>query len=193
MGSNTTNINRPQVGDNKDASTMSTEALIMSLLGQIQSLEEERDNARLLAARMRERLEHITEHKKEVTGSRESTGSLNVTTHDGVNPRLARMLREVSSDMVNDLQKIVLNEEQRLYNIKQLGCCVTDKAESRSDSQTFQSQLALYKDHYERLLEEAENEKQVLRKKLKEKQDLVLDRDIKIKEMETKLNNNSTA
>lgn len=179
-------INKGRLANNEGASTMSAESLIMSLLEQVRSLEEERDNARLLAGRMRQRLEFVIGQNTETVNS---TGCL---TGDGINPRLVKLLREVTSNMVKDLQQVVLNEEHRVYNLKQLSSRGPDEVEnSNTNARSFKTQLDLCKEHYERLLEEAENEKIILRKKLKEQQDLVLDRDIKIKELESKLKPNS--
>lgn len=177
--------NRAQVEDKTDhASSMSTESLVMSLLGQIRLLEEERDNARFLAANMRERLEHVTKRNGEAVASQDTASSFK---SDRGDQGLAKLLRVVSSNMVNDLQQIARNEEQRQHNLKQLAPFCRSRANCGSERQSFEDQLGIYKEHYEKLLEEAEHEKAALRKKLKNEQDLVLDRDIKIKELTSML------
>ncbi|CAB4024292.1 Hypothetical predicted protein [Paramuricea clavata] len=163
-----------------NASVMSTESLIMSLLGQIQCLESERDNARVLAARMRERLEHINNN---VTGFENTNGHKSEVNN---NHRLAKILKEVSSGTLNDIQQIISNEEHRYFNLKELS-----SAGETEQTANPNGQLAVCKQHYEKLLEEAENDKVELRKKLKEQQDMLLDRDIKIGELERKLQNSS--
>ena len=177
-------INAAQVEDRIDASSMSSETLLMSLLGQIRVLEEERDNARFLAANMRERLQHVTKRNSEAVHSEDTASSFKSGGRGG-NPGLEKLLREVMSNMVNDLQQITLNEEQRQHNLKQLAPC--RRANCGSECEAFEDELGIYKEHYEKLLEEAEHEKAVLRKKLKNQQDLVLDRDIKIKELTSML------
>ena len=181
----TSSSNDATATNDEDVIVMSTEALIMSLLGQVRQLEEERDNARLLAARMRERLEHISGKTNQDTShtSANTTGS---NSNAIVNSKLTKLIREVSSNMVNDLQQVVLNEQQRTENMKEM----TSSIEPWSKESNFQHELNLYKNHYESLLEKAELEKDALRKMLKAQQDLVLDRDIKLKELEVKLNNN---
>ena len=177
-------INAAQVEDRIDASSMSSETLLMSLLGQIRVLEEERDNARFLAANMRERLQHVTKRNSEAVHSEDTASSFKSGGRGG-NPGLEKLLREVMSNMVNDLQQITLNEEQRQHNLKQLAPCRS--ANCGSECEAFEDELGIYKEHYEKLLEEAEHEKAALRKKLKNQQDLVLDRDIKIKELTSML------
>ena len=164
-----------------NASVMSTESLIMSLLGQIQCLESERDNARVLAARMRERLEHINNNN--LTGLQNTNGHKSEVNNSH---RLAKILREVSSGTLNDIQQIISNEEHRYFNLKELS-----SAGETEQTANPNGQLAVCKQHYEKLLEEAENDKVELRKKLKEQQDMLLDRDIKIGELERKLQNSS--
>lgn len=164
-----------------NASVMSTEALIMSLLEQIQCLESERDNARVLASRMRERLEYIQTNNN--TLNTNSDGS-NAHKH-GVgsnNIGLVKMVKEISSGMLNQMEQIITNEEQRYLNLKELSSeTETDQASS------LRGQLSVCKAHYEKLLDDAEDDKVALRKKLKEQQDILLDKDIKIKELERKL------
>ena len=155
---------------------MSTESLIMSLLEQIQCLESERDNARVLAARMRDRLDHFNNNNLnalECTKDRKSDVN---NTH-----RLAKIVKEASSGMLNDLQQIITSEEHRYYNLKELN------SEAETETDNLRGQISVCKQHYEKLLEEAENDKVELRRKLKEQQDKLLDRDIKIEELERKL------
>ena len=151
----------------------------MSLLGQIQCLESERDNARVLAARMRERLEHINNNLITALGSTKDNKSEVNNSH-----RLAKIVKEVNSGMLNDIQQIITNEEQRYYNLNELSL----EGETEQTAR-LRGQLSVCKQHYEKLLEEAENDKIELRKKLKEQQDMLLDRDIKINELERKLQN----
>ena len=159
---------------------MSMESLIMSLLSQIQSLESERDNARVLAARMRERLEHINNNLTDL----ESTNNHKSEVNNG--HRIAKMVKSVSSGMLNNIQQIIQNEEQRYYNLRELS------AQSETEhTANLRGQLSVCRQHYEKLLEEAESDKVELRRKLKEQQDMVLDRDIKIKELERKLQSNA--
>ena len=158
---------------------MSTESLIMSLLEQIQCLESERDNARVLAARMRERLEHFNNNNLNALECTKDHKSDVNNTH-----RLAKIVKEASSGMLNDLQQIITSEEHRYYNLKELN------SEGETEpTDNLRGQISVCKQHYEKLLEEAENEKVELRRKLKEQQDMLLDRDIKIEELERKLQN----
>lgn len=164
-----------------NATVMSTETLIMSLLGQVQCLENERDNARLLAARMRERLEHIIYNnnlKTSESAKDHKTGLNN-------NHRLAKMVKQVSSGALHDIQQIIANEENRYQKLKEL----VSEREAEHNTGNLRGQLSVCKQHYEKLLEEAERDKVELRKKLKEHQDMLLDRDIKIQELERKLQN----
>ena len=163
-----------------NASVMSTESLIMSLLGQIQCLETERDNARVLAARMRERLERTNNNN--FTALEKTNGHKSEVIHS---PRLVKMVKNVSSGMLNSIQQVIDNEEYRYYNLKELG----SEGETEQAA-NLRGQLSVCKQHYEMLLEEAEKDKTELRRKLKEQQDMLLDKDIKIKELERKLEHN---
>ena len=163
-----------------NARVMSTESLVMSLLEQIQCLESERDNARVLAARMRERLEYINNNNNLNASERVNDKKSDVNhTH-----RLAKIVKDVSSGMLNDIQQIISNEEQRYYNLKDVNC---EGETEQSDK--LRAQISVCKQHYEKLLDESENDKVELRKKLKQQQDMLLDRDIKIEELERKLQN----
>ena len=154
----------------------------MSLLDQIQCLESERDNARLLAARMRERLEHISNNLDDLESTNEHKTGVN-SCH-----RLTKMVKTVSSDMLSTIQQIICNEEHRYYNLRELS------AQSETEhTAKLRGQLSVYKEHYEKLLEEAESDKVELRRRLKEQQDMLLDRDIKIKDLERQIQNNAEA
>ncbi|XP_028392348.1 uncharacterized protein LOC114516930 [Dendronephthya gigantea] len=168
-----------------NASVMSTETLIMSLLEQIQCLESERDNARVLASRMRERLEYIQTNNNTLNTDSDGTSAHK---HDvgSNNIGLVKMVKEVSSGMLSQIEQIITNEEHRYHNLKEL----SSEAETDQTS-SIRGQLSVCREHYEKLLEDAENDKVALRKKLREQQDMLLDKDIKIKELERKLKSKS--
>lgn len=163
--------------DNYAVSFVSSESLIMSLLEQMRCLENERDNARVLAAKMRERLKKYQNNENDMSGNCDnSRQDLNN------NRRISKLVKNVSSVVLNDLQQVIHNEEERYRKLKE----ICDRRETERDA-ILRGQVAVCKNHYERILNDSEREKNELRRKMKEQQDMLLDKDIKIKELERKL------
>ena len=163
--------------DNYAVSFVSSESLIMSLLEQMRCLENERDNARVLAAKMRERLKKYQNNENDMSGNCDnSRQDLNN------NRRISKLVKNVSSVVLNDLQQVIHNEEERYRKLKE----ICDRRETERDA-ILRGQVTVCKNHYERILNDSEREKNELRRKMKEQQDMLLDKDIKIKELERKL------
>ena len=143
-------------------SEISTEALVISLLEQIRSLEEERDKALKLAA-------ELSKKAKSSVGSEDRKLSV----------------ENAMSKVVSELQGIRLTEEQRQYNLNELSNC--HESGVKSDSENSKTMLEMCKRYYGQMVSDLQEDKSLLQQKMERQQAQLLEKDLKIAELEMKL------
>lgn len=176
----------------------SNESLVMTLLEQIRALEEERDKALELA---RELGAKIKINGPLSTDSSEDRASLNSSNSEESESKLEKLREEnemlrgtietMTQTVVFDLEEIRLNEEQRRFNLKELICeQQNNKSEESSedmDASSYRTMLDMCKKYYGKMVAELQEERGSLQQKVEKQQALLLEKDMKITELEMKL------
>lgn len=179
----------------------SSESLIMSLLEQIRALEGERDNALQLASELEAR---ETDRNKHVTTATEDNISETSSNNEEVETKLEKLKEEnealkgtvesMTQTLIFDLEEIRLSEEQRQFNLKELVNEGNDEQPGEPedmDADGYRTMLDMCKKYYGKMVAELQDEKGVLQQKIEKQQALLLEKDIKIAELEMKLQQGS--
>ena len=162
-------------GEQKMTET-SNEALLMSLLEQIRSLEEDRDRAVKLA--------NDLSRKNAVIGptSLSSSAEFNITA--------TQTLETMTGTVLAELEEIRLREEHRQNKLQELKEPQQKTSENNSDDidlESCKTMLEMSKKYYGRLVSELQEERDSLQQKLTQQRNVLLEKDMKIAEMEMKL------
>lgn len=184
--------------ESREMANSSNESLIMTLLEQIRALEDERDKALELA---RELGAKIKMNGPLSTDSSEDRASLTSSNSEESESKLEKLREEnevlrgtietMTQTVVFDLEEIRLNEEQRRFNLKELICeQQNDKSEESSedmDASSYRTMLDMCKKYYGKMVAELQEERGSLQQKVEKQQALLLEKDMKITELEMKL------
>lgn len=176
----------------------SNESLIMTLLEQIRALEDERDKALGLAGELEAK---VKRNDQLATDSFEDKVSVNSSNSEESETKLEKLREEnevlkgtietMTQTVVFDLEEIRLNEEQRRFNLKELICeQQNDKSAESSegmDADSYKTMLDMCKKYYGKLVAELQEERGSLQQKVEKQQALLLEKDMKIAELEMKL------
>lgn len=141
----------------------SSESLIMSLLEQIRSLEEDRDRALKLA-------DHFS--KKQFSSNEFENRKIDV--EDSV------------VKIASELRGIRLTEEQRQYNLRELSNCYENE-DDPAESMNSKTMLEMCKRYYGQMVCDLQKDKSLLQQKLERQQAKLVEKDLKIAELEMKL------
>ena len=162
----------------------SNEALLMSLLEQIRSLEDERDKAIELANGLNHKL---TEHKKEAKTSQQCSPG-DVEQLETQNKKLRQTVGTLTETLVAGLEEIRLNEEQRQYNLRELRKREPrEQDDEEMDLESCKTMLEMCKKYYGKLVSDLQEDKNSLQQKLSHQQNVLLEKDMKIAELEMRL------
>lgn len=162
----------------------SNEALLMSLLEQIRSLEDERDKAIELANGLNHKL---TEHKKEAKTSQQCSPG-DVEQLETQNKKLRQTVGTLTETLVSGLEEIRLNEEQRQYNLRELRKREPrEQDDEEMDLESCKTMLEMCKKYYGKLVSDLQEDKNSLQQKLSHQQNVLLEKDMKIAELEMRL------
>lgn len=175
----------------------SSESLIMNLLEQIRSLEDERDKALRLASELEAKdcgiNMHVPVANEDNISECSSNNEENETKLDKLkeeNEALKGTVESMTQTLIFDLEEIRLNEEQRRFNLKELVNEANDEQEGESeemDAEGYRTMLDMCKKYYGKMVSELQEERGVLQQKIEKQQALLLEKDIKIAELEMKL------
>lgn len=178
----------------------SDESLIMTLLEQIRALEDERDKALQLVSDL---------EKKVKVGSKSETDSHGVQGIDSPSEESETKLEKLKEEnevlkgtvesmaqaVIFDLEEIRLNEEQRRFNLKELICeeqnHQSEEASKDMDADGYKTMLDMCKKYYGKMVAELQDERGSLQQKVEKQQALLLEKDMKIAELELKLQQGS--
>lgn len=172
----------------------------MTLLEQIRALEDERDKALQLAgdleARMKARDQLATDSNEGRV--RENSSGESETKGEKLkeeNEVLRGTVESMAQAVIFDLEEIRLNEEQRRFNLKELVCEEQNhKSEESSmdmDADSYKTMLDMCKKYYGKMVAELQDERGSLQQKVEQQQALLLEKDMKIAELEMKLQQGS--
>ena len=183
----------------------SSESLIMTLLEQIRVLENERDKALQLANQLEARENcrgnmHVATcaaNEDSVSESSRSTCSINSEEADArleklreENEALKGTVESMTQTLIFDLEEIRLNEEQRKFNLKELVNELNDDQSGEPEEmgvEGYRTMLDMCKKYYGKMVGELQEERGVLQQKIEKQRALLLEKDIKITELEMKL------
>lgn len=177
----------------------SNESLIMTLLEQIRALEDERDKALQLAGELEAKMKmngpfistDSNEDKVSVTSSNSEESEPKLEKLREENEVLRGTIETMTQTVVFDLEEIRLNEEQRRFNLKELICeQQNDKSGESSedmDANSYRTMLDMCKKYYGKMVAELQEERGSLQQKIEKQQALLLEKDMKIAELEMKL------
>ena len=176
----------------------SDESLIMTLLEQIRALEDERDKALELAAELGAKIKMNGPLSTDCSEDRASLASSNSEESESKleklreeNEVLRGTIETMTQTVVFDLEEIRLNEEQRRFNLKELICEQQNDTSGESgddmDAASYRTMLHMCKKYYGKMVAELQEEKGSLQQKIEKQQALLLEKDIKITELEVKL------
>ena len=180
----------------------SNESLIMTLLEQIRALEGERDKALQLASELeaRERNRdnlHVAATNEDSVSESSSNNEEHETKLEKLreeNEALKGTVESVTQTLIFDLEEIRLNEEQRRFNLKEL---LNEQNEDQSgeaevmDADGYRTMLDMCKKYYGKMVAELQDERGSLQQKVEKQKALLLEKDIKIAELEMKLQQGS--
>ena len=179
----------------------SSESLIMTLLEQIRVLEDERDKALQLANQLEAREncrgnihvataneDNVSESSRSSINSEETDARLEKLREE--NEALKGTVESMTQTLIFDLEEIRLNEEQRKFNLKELVNEPNDDQSHESeemDAEGYRTMLDMCKKYYGKMVAELQGERVALQQKIEKQQALLLEKDIKITELEMKL------
>ena len=173
----------------------SSESLIINLLEQIRTLEDERDKALQLA---REQLKDKVDvnEVQSVGETNNNSDSAEVTETEleklkEENEMLKGNVETITQAVLFDLEEIRLNEEQRRFNLKELvdeqQNAKTQQPNEDMNAESYRTMLDMCKKYYSKMVAELQEERSALQQKIEKQQSLLLDKDMKIAELEMKL------
>lgn len=148
----------------------STESVVMTLLEQVRCLEEERDKAIELSKSLSEKLR-----------ANKGTTNVKIKSQDDLD------LSDSLEMLVNELEGIRLNEEQRQFNLSEL---TKDnekvKHDEKPNDERESKMVELCKQYYGKIVAELQEDKKVLQQKIEKLQNEIFEKDMKIAELELK-------
>lgn len=176
----------------------SNESLIMTLLEQIRALEDERDKALELAGELGEKIKmngplptDSIEDRASVTSSNSQESESKLEKLREENEALKGTIETMTQTVTFDLEEIRLNEEQRRFNLKELICEQQNDKSGESgedmDADSYRTMLDMCKKYYGKMVAELQEERGSLQQKIEKQQALLLEKDMKITELEIKL------
>ncbi|XP_068721810.1 uncharacterized protein [Montipora capricornis] len=172
----------------------SSESLIMNLLEQIRGLEAERDSALQLANELqaKEKNSDDSANKDSVceNSSNDEEAETKLENLREENEALKGAVESMTETLLFDLEEIRLNEEQRRFNLKQLATEANGDQASEleeMDPEGYRTMLDMCKKYYGKMVAELQEERNSLQQKIETQQAQVLEKDIKIAELEMKL------
>jgi len=184
--------------ETREMANSSNESLIMTLLEQIRALEDERDKALELAGELGAK---VKMNGPLSTDSNEDRASVTSSNSEESEPKLEKLREEnevlrgtietMTQTVVFDLEEIRLNEEQRRFNLKELICEQQNDKSGESnedmDANSYRTMLDMCKKYYGKMVAELQEERGSLQQKVEKQQALLLEKDMKITELEMKL------
>lgn len=191
-------VRRDPANETQEMANSSNESLIMTLLEQIRALEDERDKALQLAGELEAK---VKTNDQLATESNEDKVSINSSNSEESETKLERLREEnevlrgtvetMAQTVVFDLEEIRLNEEQRRFNLKELICEQQNEKSGESseemDAGSYRTMLDMCKKYYGKMVAELQEERGSLQQKIEKQQALLLEKDMKIAELEMKL------
>lgn len=174
----------------------SNESLIMTLLEQIRALEDERDKALQLSSELEKKVRARNKSETESYGdqgvdspSEESETKLEKLKEE--NEVLKGTVESMAQAVIFDLEEIRLNEEQRRFNLKELICedqnHRSEESSEDMDADGYKTMLDMCKKYYGKMVAELQDERSSLQQKVEKQQALLLEKEMKIAELEMKL------
>lgn len=178
----------------------SDESLIMTLLEQIRALEDERDKALQLVSELEKKVKVGSKSETDSHGvqgiyspSEESETKLEKLKEE--NEVLKGTVESMAQAVIFDLEEIRLNEEQRRFNLKELICeeqnHQSEESSKDMDADGYKTMLDMCKKYYGKMVAELQDERGSLQQKVEKQQALLLEKDMKIAELELKLQQGS--
>lgn len=178
----------------------SDESLIMTLLEQIRALEDERDKALQLVSELEKKVKVGSKLETDSHGvqgidspSEESETKLEKLKEE--NEVLKGTVESMAQAVIFDLEEIRLNEEQRRFNLKELICeeqnHQSEESSKDMDADGYKTMLDMCKKYYGKMVAELQDERGSLQQKVEKQQALLLEKDMKIAELELKLQQGS--
>ena len=178
----------------------SDESLIMTLLEQIRALEDERDKALQLVSELEKKVKLGSKSETDSHGvqgidspSEESETKLEKLKEE--NEVLKGTVESMAQAVIFDLEEIRLNEEQRRFNLKELICeeqnHQSEESSKDMDADGYKTMLDMCKKYYGKMVAELQDERGSLQQKVEKQQALLLEKDMKIAELELKLQQGS--
>ncbi|XP_029201393.2 uncharacterized protein LOC114965856 [Acropora millepora] len=169
----------------------SNESLIMNLLEQIRTLEDERDKALQLANELQSKEKSQGDSalaNKDNVYEKEDTETA-VENLREENEALKGTVESMTQTLIFDLEEIRLNEEQRKFNLKELGESNKIQApdSGEMDVEGYRTMLDMCKKYYGKMVTELQEERGTLQQKIEKQQGQLLEKDIKIAELEMKM------
>ena len=178
----------------------SDESLIMTLLEQIRALEDERDKALQLVSELEKKVKVDSKLETDSHGVQsidspieESETKLEKLKEE--NEVLKGTVESMAQAVIFDLEEIRLNEEQRRFNLKELICeeqnHQSEESSKDMDADGYKTMLDMCKKYYGKMVAELQDERGSLQQKVEKQQALLLEKDMKIAELELKLQQGS--
>lgn len=164
----------------------------MNLLEQIRTLEDERDKALQLANELQSKensqADSALANKDNVYGNEHSETTVENLREE--NEALKGTVESMTQTLIFDLEEIRLNEEQRKFNLKELEgesnkLQASDSGEM--DVEGYKTMLDMCKKYYGKMVTELQEERGTLQQKIEKQQGQLLEKDIKIAELEMKI------
>jgi len=170
----------------------------MTLLEQIRALEGERDKALELAGELGSKIKmngplsaDSNEDRASVTSSNSEESESKLEKLREENEVLKGTIETMTQTVTFDLEEIRLNEEQRRFNLKELICEQQNDTSEESgedmDANSYRTMLDMCKKYYGKMVAELQEERGSLQQKIEKQQALLLEKDMKITELEIKL------
>lgn len=166
----------------------------MTLLEQIRALEVERDKALQLAGELKAKVKINDQSNEDQVSVNSSNSEESQTKHEKLkeeNEVLKGTIETMTQTVVFDLEEIRLNEEQRRFNLKELICEQQNDKSGESgedmDADSYKTMLDMCKKYYGKMVAELQEERGSLQQKVEKQQALLLEKDMKITELEMKL------
>lgn len=163
----------------------------MNLLEQIRILEDERDKALQLANELQSKEKSQDDSalaNKDNVHENEDTETT-VENLREENEALKGTVESMTQTLIFDLEEIRLNEEQRKFNLKELGESNKIQApdSGEMDVEGYKTMLDMCKKYYGKMVTELQEERGTLQQKIEKQQGQLLEKDIKIAELEMKM------
>lgn len=164
----------------------------MNLLEQIRTLEDERDKALQLANELQSKEksqgDSALANKDNVYGNEHSETTVENLREE--NEALKGTVESMTQTLIFDLEEIRLNEEQRKFNLKELegeSNKIQASDSGEMDVEGYRTMLDMCKKYYGKMVTELQEERGTLQQKIEKQQGQLLEKDIKIAELEMKI------